>query len=79
MMPTDKLHPDDFWDVREVLVVQDTFDILPVGIAWLLNSNLLSLVVLILEFLQLQPHWANASLVGFFDCQLIPKQFPELA
>ena len=50
-MPTNELYSDDFWDVREALVMQDTFDILPVGIAWLLSSNLLSLVVLILEFL----------------------------
>ena len=50
-MPADKLRSDDFWDVWEALEVQDTFDILPVGIAWLLSSNLPSLIVLILEFL----------------------------
>ena len=60
-------------------MVQDTFDILPVGIAWLLSSNLLSLVVLILEFLQPQLHQADVSLVRSFVCQLILKQFPELA
>ena len=51
-MPANELRSDNFWDVREALVVQDTFDILPVSIAWLLSSNFPSLVVLILEFLQ---------------------------
>ena len=78
-MPTDELWSNDFWDVQEALVVQNIFDILPVGIAWLLCSNLPSLVVLILEFLQLQPHWANAGLVGSFVYQLVLKQFLELA
>ena len=78
-MPTDEFCSDDFWDVREALVVQDIFDILPVGIAWLLSSNFPSLVVLILEFLQPQPHWADASLVGSFVCQLVLKRFLELA
>ena len=27
-MPADKLYPDNFWDVREVLVVQDAIDVL---------------------------------------------------
>ena len=37
-------------------MIQATFDILPVGIAWLLGFNLPSLVILILEFLQFQSH-----------------------
>ena len=76
---SDKLCPDDFWDVREVLVVQDTFHILQVGIAWRLNFNLLSLVILILEFMQPQPYQADIGLIRSFICQLIPKQFPKLA
>ena len=68
VMLDDELHSDDFRNVREVLVVQDTFDILSVGIAWLLSSNFLSLIVLILEFLQPQLHQANAGLVGSLVC-----------
>ena len=52
VMPTNKLCPEDFRDVGEALMVQHAVDVVPVGIAWLLSSNLPSLVVLILEFLQ---------------------------
>ena len=78
MMPANELRSDDFWDVQEALVVQDTFDILLVGITWLLSSNLPSLVVLILKFLQPQLHWANADLIRSFICQFVPKRFSEL-
>ena len=78
-MSADELRFDDFWDVQKALVVQDTFDILPVDIAWLLSLNLSSYIVLILEFLQSQPHQADAGLIRFFVHQLVPKQFPELA
>ena len=78
-MPTDKLCPNDFRDIEKALMVQHIFNILPVNIAWLLNSNFLSLVVFILNFLQLQPHQADASLVKSFNCHYIPKWFPELA
>ena len=30
VMPTNKLYLDDFWDVEEVLVVQDAVNVLPV-------------------------------------------------
>ena len=53
VMPANKFCPDDFRDIKEALVVQHAVDILPIGIAWLLSSNLPSLVVLILKFLQL--------------------------
>ena len=72
-MPANKLCPDDFRDVGEALIVQHTVNVVPVGIAWLLGSNLPSLVGLILEFLQPQLHWADAGLVGFFVRQLILK------
>ena len=32
-MLADELYFDDFWNVREALMVKDTFDILPVSIA----------------------------------------------
>ena len=78
-MSTNKLCPDDFRDVGEALMVQHAVNVVPIDIAWLLSSNLPSLVVLILEFLQPQPHQADAGLVGSFVCQLVPKRFPELA
>ena len=68
VVPAIELHMDDFWNIREALVMQDTFNILQLGIAWLLSSNSLSLVVFILEFLQPQPDRADASLVGSLVC-----------
>ena len=32
-MPANKLCPDDFWDVKEVLVVQDAVNVFPVILA----------------------------------------------
>ena len=75
VMPTNKLYLKDFRDVGEALMVQHAVNVVPVGIVWLLSSNLPSLVVLILEFLQPQPHQTDASLVGSFVCQLVSKRF----
>ena len=79
VMPANKLCLDNFRDVEEVLMGQYAVNVISVGIAWLLSSNLLSLIVLILEFLQPQPHRADAGLVGCFIRQIVPKQFLELA
>ena len=79
VMPTNKLCPDDLRDVGEALIVPYAVNVVLVGIAWLLSSNFPSLVLFILEFLQPQLHQADAGLVGFFVCQLVPKRFPELA
>ena len=78
VMPANKLYPDDFRDIREALIMQHAINVVPVGTAWLLSSNLPSLVVLILEFLQPQLHQADAGLVKFFVRQLVLKRFPEL-
>ena len=78
-MLADKLCPNDFRNVQEALIVQDIFDILLVSIIWLLSSNLPSLVIFILEFLQLQLHQADAGLVESLACQLVLKRFPKLA
>ena len=45
MMPDDELCLNYIWEVEYILVVQDFFDIFPVNITWLLDSNLPSLVL----------------------------------
>ena len=42
MMPTNKICPDDFRDVREALVVQNLIDVVPVLLAKLLVGPQLS-------------------------------------
>ena len=49
MMATDKLYPDYFWDIKKILIVQDSFNV--VSIFEALNHDFLGLIVLILEFL----------------------------
>ena len=44
---TNEFYPDDFWDVKKVLVVQDTFDILPI-LDWLFRSKFPRLFILAL-------------------------------
>ena len=51
VMPTNKLCPDDFRDVREALVVQHAVDVVPALLAELLvGPQLSSLLVLGLQF-----------------------------
>ena len=53
VMPINKLCSDDFWDVREALILQDVVDIVLALLAKLLfGPQLSSLLVFILEFLQ---------------------------
>ena len=51
VMPTNKLYPDDFRDVREALVVQNSIDVVPALLAELLvGPQLPGLLVLGLQF-----------------------------
>ena len=51
VMPTNKLCPDDFWDVGEALVVQNPIDVVPALLAELLvGPQFPSLFVLGLQF-----------------------------
>ena len=47
MIPTDEFYPDEFRDIKKALIVQDTFDILPI-IDWLFHSEFPYLFILIL-------------------------------
>ena len=51
VMPTNKLRPDDFRDIREALVVQNPIDVIPALLAELLvGPQFLGLFVLGLQF-----------------------------
>ena len=53
VMPADELYPDDFWNIREALVVQDPVNVFLALLAKLLISlEFLSLLVFLLKFLQ---------------------------
>ena len=47
-MPIDELCPDDFWDVKEALVVQHAVDIMPVVFDQLFHPKLTSMFVFVL-------------------------------
>ena len=66
-MPADKLYPEKFRNVKEVLVVQDPINVFPALIAKLLIGPKFScLFIFILEFLQPQLYTVNASFIKTF-------------
>ena len=56
-MPTDEFCSDNFWDVKEALVVQNAVDIIPTF--WIFCPSLPSLLVFSLQFVKSQSHAAN--------------------
>ena len=71
-MPADELYPDNLWDIEEVLVVQDPISVFSALLAKLfIGPEFLSLLVFILEFLQLQFHTMNSGCIRPF----LPIQF----
>ena len=66
-MPADELCPDDFRDIREALVVQDSVNVFPALLVELLiGLNYLGLVIFILKFLHPQAYTVNASFLRTF-------------
>ena len=68
MMSAKKLCPDNFWDVKEALVVQNLINIFPPLLAKLLiGSEFANVFVFILQLLQLHTHIVNAGYIKFFS------------
>ena len=49
MMLINKIYPNNFWDVKEALMVQNSFD--DISIFWIFGLGFLGLFVFILQFL----------------------------
>ena len=54
MMPANELYPDNFWDVKKALIVQDSINVIQT--CWVFSSGFPGLFVFILQFLQPQSH-----------------------
>ena len=78
-MPVDKLCSNNFRDVEEALVMQDSVNIFSALLAELLISPGFSgLLVFLLEFLQPQSHTTNVGNIKTFIWQLVLEQIPKL-
>ena len=74
MVTANQLSFNDFRNVGQALIMQDSIRILPVS-AQFLCSNFLRLTIFCLQLYQLQFHTSNTSLIEAFRCQLLAERF----
>ena len=68
-MPADELCPDNFRDIKEALIVQNSFNIVPTY--WMFGPSFPSLFIFVLQFLQPQSHATNNGYMMTFIWEFI--------